>query len=276
MKYFKLAIIWLSLGVLSACTQDETLQTGHEKVTVQFSSIVTGEDGESISRASGTIWTANDKIGIFMKKAGQDLAAESIVNNVSNISYKTVSGDGFFAPVQTSEETYFPALGSVDFIAYYPYTDNPAGYTYTVNVSDQSDLEAIDLLYSNNVLAANKVNPQVKLQFDHVLSSIKFNISATNPASDLSGLKITLKGLPTEAQLDLRDGDLNIVQLSTADIEVQVSADGTTAEAIVLPVGLYAFDITFTLGSVSVTETINDMDLSAGSREVRNVMITGV
>ena len=276
MKYFKLAILWLSLGVLSACTQDETLQTGQEKITVQFASVVTDKDGESISRASGTAWTANDKIGIYMKKAGQDLAAASIVNNASNVSYQTTLGDGLFAPVQTSEEICFPALDAVDFIAYYPYTDNPAGYTYTVNVSDQSDLEAIDLMYSNNILGVDKSTPQVKLQFDHVLSSIKFNISATNPGSDLSGLRITLKGLPTEAHLDLRDGNLSIVQLSTADIEVKVSTGGTTAEAIVLPVGSYVFDVVFTLGSVSVTETINNMDLSAGSREIRHVTVTGI
>lgn len=276
MKYFKLTILCLSLYVLSACTKDESWHEEQGNVAVRFSSVVLNEDGQPISRASGTKWTVSDEIGIFMKKAGEDLAATSIVNQASNILHFTEYGDGFFAPKQIAEEIRFPELDPVDFIAYYPYTDNLTDYKYPLNVSDQSDLEAIDLLYSNNLTGIDKSTPQVRLQFKHVLASIKFNILPANPASDLSGLKITLKGLPTEAELDLKDGNLDIAPLTTADIDVQVSADGKQAEAIVLPVGLYVFDVTFTLGSTSVTETINNMDLSEGAREIRNVTITGI
>ena len=51
---------------------------------------------------------------------------------------------------------------------------------------------------------------------------------------DISGLKISLSGMNTQADFNLADGTLAAKE-SKANIEMNVNADGTTAEAIILP-----------------------------------------
>lgn len=225
--------ITLFLFFFVSCEKKDELPTESRNAPLQFTSEITGNE----SRMVNTLWEAGDRIGIFMKSTGEALSVSSIVDGVSNREYVTPAGH-IFSPASESQAIRFPQNGSgVDFIAYYPYTDNLNGLKYSVDVSNQNDPAKIDLLYSENVVNANPNNPQTTLSFSRRLTKIIFNIDASDNVSSLNGLKVTLSGTPTSAQFDLTNGTLTADNSSVADILLRTTITSNTAqaEAILIP-----------------------------------------
>ena len=182
------------------------------------------------TRAANATWTADDAIGIYMKKAGTMLSASPLSQNVKYVT----DGTSVFAPV--NEGICFPIDGSdVDFVAYYPFQSTINNFVYPVDVSDQSNLPAIDLLYSDNAAALNSGNADVNLNFVHRLSKVTVNLKHEDASFNLTGAAVKITGAGTLADFNLEDGSLSEPQ-ATGDVAFKVSADGSTAQAILLPV----------------------------------------
>ena len=272
-----LITIMLSAFVLHSCSNADEEQIGKGSIdgsaAIEFLSIVEG-DYNPMVRAIASSWTADDRIGIFMKKEGQDLSAGNIVAGASNIEHTTITENGIFTAVDATESIYFPKDGSkIDFVAYYPFQAEMTNYKYKVDVSEQFNQEAIDLLFSNNVKAAGKDNPQTLLKFNHMLSRITFNLQKGEGVTSLLGMKISIAGQPTLAEFDLVKGTLAIDNQSVNAIEARTYNDGANAEAIVLPVGKKDLEVTFTLGSSSFTHKFKDVDLTSGKKNEYRVTI---
>lgn len=239
-KRFFSVIPYIILACLLSCQKEET--GIDEKRPVTFTSSVI-RDNNGITRASGTAWSANDAIGIFMKKNGLDLHQDNILNNASNIKYVTPQGNQQFTPDNVSQAISFPTGETVDFIAYYPYQENITGYIYKVDVADQSTIEKkekADLLYSVNAVGKSSATPFVDMTFTHELAKLVFTISTENAIASLEGLTITVSGTKTKADFNLVNGKL-IVDDSSIGRDITalttVSSDKLTAtgEAIILP-----------------------------------------
>lgn len=127
----------------------------------------------------------------------------------------------------------YPEEGTANFIAYYPYSASLNGKTLAVSVDNQADPAKVDLLYSDNAKAI-AAGEAVDLAFKHKLSQIVIAVGSDETLPDISGLKISLSGMNTQADFNLADGTLAAKE-SKANIDMNVSADGTTAEAIILP-----------------------------------------
>lgn len=219
----------LALGTLLFSCASETnspLATGEAKLAT-FSSSIEGNTMQT--KASNAAWDANDQIGLFMKQDG------AVVNDAENKNYVTASGDGKFAASSTDHEIYFPLSGEVDFTAYYPYQAEAATGTYAVNLADQSSQEAIDLLYSNNATGVASTD-EVKLNFNHQLAKVVFEIEAEAPVTTLEGLSVSISALPATAEFNLATGELSAAEAKEA-ISLKTTIDGlkATAEGIVLP-----------------------------------------
>lgn len=217
----------------ASCEKKEDVPAGHDNPPIQFAAEITG----SATRMTNASWEAGDRIGIFMKAAGEALSASSIIDGMSNREYVTQAGN-IFVPVSESQAIRFPQNGAgVDFIAYYPYTGNLSGFMYDVDVSDQSNPAKIDLLYSENMAGANPDNPHNTLRFSRRLTKIILNIYTSDNVSSLSGLEVTLTGAPTLARLNLADGELETGSGSVADILLHTTVTSNTAqaEAILIP-----------------------------------------
>ena len=177
------------------------------------------------TRAIDASWEANDKIGVYLLNSND----KQVVNQ--NVSYVTAKGDGYFTASNTS--LFYPEDGSnVDFIAYYPYQQSVSTYIYKVDVSNQSKPQEIDLLYSNNLTERNKESVKGNLQFYHKLSRLNLQFSATDN-TNISNIKATIKGVPTQGDFSLTDGKLTIQQDVKTDVEMYRS--GNVAQAILLP-----------------------------------------
>ena len=218
----------LSALVLTGCKDNDD---NSEWMTdgVIFTSHIEG----MVSRASGSAWSDGDKVGIYMSAGGTDF---------ENYEY-TASADG--ALTAAKQTLKYPEEGTADFFAYYPYQTSISNKTYAVNVSDQSDPTKIDLLYATKTGISN--GEAVNFAFSHQLSQIVINVSHDETIANLNGLKIQVKGMNTQASFALADGTLTSTD-SKADFAMNVNAEGTTAEAIILPTAdLTGAQLVFTL-----------------------------
>lgn len=220
-----------ALAALASCSKNEPVQMpSGDPVAVRFTSNI---HGLVYTRASEQTWDADDEIGIFMFEAGETLSAGTIVEGASNRHYTIPVTTGGFVPYTEDQTLYYPLDGSsVDFVAYYPYRSG-SSLTYNINVADQTDQAAIDLLWSDNAKNLSAANVTAGLSFDHRLTKLTFGIT-TEGSLDLAGLKVYIEGMNTTADFSLADASLSNVG-TPATIEAKVAADGTSAEAIVIP-----------------------------------------
>jgi hypothetical protein len=222
----------LALVALASCSKESgpDMPIVGENNGISFSSNITNRNPGS--RASGGTWAKSDPIGVYMfKETGTTLLEENIKylaeEGGASVSFKP-EGNSIFFPDDNTEVT---------FMAYYPYK---AGVTniYSVDVSSQTNQSAIDLLYSfDEVTTYNKysqnVDKTIPLQFTHMLSQIKINLTKGAGLNNLDGVTVSLKGMKTKADFDLFNGLLN--ELKEEAVIIPLLSTNNSYEAIVLP-----------------------------------------
>ena len=111
----------LSTLALVSCTNNDDNSEWYGSEGIVFTTAIQ-------SRVSGNTWNANDEVGIYMMNAGGTIDAATAQNKKyiaqTNGTLTAASGNGI----------YLPESGSVDFIAYYPYTTSVSGNKIAVNV----------------------------------------------------------------------------------------------------------------------------------------------
>lgn len=182
-------------------------------------------------RASGTTWSDGDAIGIYALRSGAPLAT-GVYNGKENIKY-TADVAGKLTAAGT--KITYPADGaSLDFIAYYPYTTRISANKYPINVAAQSNLTAIDLLYSNNAKGLHKEQPEAALTFSHRLSLVTVTLNLAEASTE--NLSVSVTGLKSDGTFDLADGSIALGN-STATLTPTLKGEGSTRtfEMILIP-----------------------------------------
>ena len=131
-------LLILALATIAAgCTKKnpETPNGNNPKeVAVSFTASI---DAPTRTTGGGNSWTAGDRVGIFMLSPGGsptvagDVLADNRQYNVSDAATGALSPNG--------GGIIYPASGSVDFVAYYPWRTPPAAdpyYLYGVSVGN--------------------------------------------------------------------------------------------------------------------------------------------
>ena len=234
--FFTSVIILL---ILSSCSKDSTSEIEVEKevcddlkkeviINAYFYNI-TGE-GSISTRAIGNSWEDGDSIGLFMKKAGSVLSQNTLEENVQ----LRTDGTNRFTYLQ-EKKVYFPFnKEKVDFISYYPYRSSLDGLNFKIDVSDQSNLSAIDLMYSDNAKNKNSDNNAVDLNFEHQLTKVVFTIDVNNSGKDLSDISAKITNINSIADFSLIDG--TIANKGTPkDVTLNANDNGTILQGILLP-----------------------------------------
>lgn len=265
MQLRKASIALLSALALTACNDDETVKLNTQEV--RFSSFVYGAS----TKVAGSTWEVNDQVGVYMVKHDAQLSATTILNGAENKKYVTSAGDGNFQGFNSNEIIYFPEGTTVDFVSYYPYKEGLSNYTYTVDLTDQSQQGKIDLLYSNNAKGVD-ASSNTTLVYKHRLSRMMFTIQSIDGNEELAGLAVSISGLKTRASLFLPDGTLTLADDSKESIETKVShmaGGGAVAEAILLPEqDVKDVVITFDLpGAGTFEHKIASLSLNSGAQQ---------
>lgn len=247
----------LSTLALMSCTNNDDNSEWYGSEGIVFTTAIQ-------SRVSGNTWNANDEVGIYMMNAGSGIEAATAQNKKyiaqTNGTLTAAPGNGI----------YLPESGNVDFIAYYPYTTSVSGNKLAVNVSDQSNPAAIDLIYSNGtkgVVATTATT--ISLGFTHQLTKVTLNVTKDGTIETLNGLGVNIKGISTEGEFNLADGTLTATAgTNNKDVAMYIDAQGTTATAtaIILPTATTSTDqtslnLTFNLNGQSFTHTISDASI---------------
>lgn len=246
----------LSTLALMSCTNNDDNSEWYGSEGIVFTTAIQ-------SRVSGNTWNANDEVGIYMMNAGSGIEAATAQNKKyiaqTNGTLTAAPGNGI----------YLPESGSVDFIAYYPYTTSVSGNKIAVNVSDQSKPAAIDLIYSNGTKGIEATTATtISLAFTHQLTKLTLNVTKDATVETLSGLNVTMKGISTEGEFNLADGTLTATAgTNNKDVAMYIDAQGTTATAtaIILPTAAStdqtSLNLTFNLNGQSFTHTISDASI---------------
>lgn len=246
----------LSTLALMSCTNNDDNSEWYGSEGIVFTTAIQ-------SRVSGNTWNANDEVGIYMMNAGSGIEA-AIAQNKKYIAQ--TNGTLTAAP---GNGIYLPESGNVDFIAYYPYTTSVSGNKLAVNVSDQSNPAAIDLIYSNGTKGvAATTATTISLGFTHQLTKVTLNVTKDETIETLNGLGVNIKGISTEGEFNLADGTLTATAgTNNKDVAMYIDAQGTTATAtaIILPTAAStdqtSLNLTFNLNGQSFTHTISDASI---------------
>jgi len=192
------------------------------------------------SRVVDNLWDESDSIGIYM------VSEESmdIVDAAENIQYVASASGAEGSFLAKDNPIYFPDNGDkVRFLAYHPYNSKVIDRVYKVDVSDQSNQSAIDLLYSFNpdaLYSKETKNERVSLSFDHMLTKIIINVKPGDglSATDLENIETVLTGVNREVEFDLNAVDFqnyaNKGTISPRKTEVK-NGYSISYEAIVVP-----------------------------------------
>ena len=268
--------ILLGALLLSGCVKEIEI-SDNDNTSLKFSAQIT----EIIeSRTSGNQWEPNDAIGIFAKTAGQILSTNSIVDGISNVK---LDYSGTYFTTSGAQSIGYPADGSsVDFIAYYPYQSVSAGMTVPIDISDQTDLGAIDLLYSKNAEGLNRYSPiYPTLTFTHQLSRLTLNLESAEGVN-LQNVSVSLSGVKSIASFSLIDASITPDNLSDATIDANITLNDNKAKAeiILLPVAnITGITIKITANgntyNLSLTQDTNITSLTKGLSYTYNVKLTG-
>jgi len=245
----------LSTLALMSCTNNDDNSEWYGSEGIVFTTAIQ-------SRVSGNTWNANDEVGIYMMNAGSGIEAATAQNKKyiaqTNGTLTAAPGNGI----------YLPESGNVDFIAYYPYTTSVSGNKLAVNVSDQSNPAAIDLIYSNGTKGVAATTATTSLGFTHQLTKVTLNVTKDETIETLNGLGVNIKGISTEGEFNLADGTLTATAgTNNKDVAMYIDAQGTTATAtaIILPTAAStdqtSLNLTFNLNGQSFTHTISDASI---------------
>ena len=202
----------------------------------------------STLKMTGNQFEPQDEVGLYMKKAGQDLTvAGSIYLDVNNKQMSFIGQKLISTPALN-----YPKSGNVDFIAYYPYT--PAvnnDFTFDVSVAGQEKRLPVELLYSNNIRQQAPTTSEVTLNFFYSYAKLAITVKSGENSplveADFEDMTASLKGMFTKAKFNIANGTLT----DKADRqEIKMFKTGftptqATFEALILPTTIDDGVITF-------------------------------
>lgn len=213
----KLSIILFGLLLIAAAY----CQPKHEERIPENCSALTISSNISPLRAFDSSWEKGDKIGVFAAPASQPLT--SAIH--SNVIYYTANGDGNF---DTQSKILIAKNQQLDITAYYPHSSAVKDNTLPIDVSDQSNPAAIDILYAKSNSPATFNNRHVALTFDHMLSQLVVTVVAED-GTEIKDIKSTLDGLVVKGSMDLASGKIAPGAFESALSGKTITSNGGTA-----------------------------------------------
>lgn len=236
LSYTFLLIPWLSL-IVAACspTDDDSgapvAQTGTLTLRATIDAPVT--------RASGTRWEANDRIGVTV-----DVGSAKR----SNLPFVTASGDGLFLP--SSEVPAFvvdPASqDGMHISAYYPFKDSlnsiDENFLTADNQQDAAARAKIDYLFAEFI--SRPPTPEVTLTFRHCMARVVLNFKAGEGIDGLKDVTCIFDGV-CKGTFNSLTGEAVATGTAADTLALVVPASAGRAECILFPQPLGAKKFSF-------------------------------
>lgn len=178
MKTMKCSMVAALALVLVACGGENELagdvQVLDSPEEVSFSAGI-------LSRASGSSWNAEDKVGISATGGG---------TSYSNVQYQVAEAGASVAFNPVAEAICYTADAPMSFTAYYPYAETlDNGFIYKNTKETQ---EGVDFLWSSVKNRPYSEAPVVSFTFHHQMALLEVQVTSDE---DLSGQNVVIGGL---------------------------------------------------------------------------------
>ena len=233
-----LSLALLATGLISCESQEFGEDAGTEDVNAKFTTTInSSEQVFRRTRVVGNEWEKNDAVGIFAFNSGETLSGESLYNGYFNVEYVN-SSSGFEADlIAVDEGIIYPTNNDeLDFVAYYPYSNNISGYNLDIDIATQEPLSAIDVLYAK-ATNHNAENPNVNLSFKHQLSQLQLKLTAQENIN-LENASITIENTLLQGTMSLIDGSIangDSIGILTPAANYNSDNNSIFASAIMIP-----------------------------------------
>lgn len=199
--------------MLAACSSEEVTTVPDGEVALQVNAAISG----TATRASGTAWAEDDRIGI-------STAGDATQTSYANMPY-TWDGSSF---ASDGADIYFrDATETVTFSAYYPFSGTAGTAAGSISASTDADNQTtenqptIDFLYATGA-TASKENPTVYFTDDHAFSHRMTRITIEfkeGSSVDFDGGMLTgytLGGMVMKGSFDTATGEATADATATA------------------------------------------------------------
>lgn len=204
-------------------------ESGNEVVdTTPVKAHISSVIDKMTSRAAGTAWAKNDRIGITATKTSGNLC--------TNAPYVTLAADGTFTP--EGEVFYFQDKEEVTFTAYYPFTGTDGTrpgtngvISKTITAADQApDVQTqIDYLFAQ--AKGSSAQPEVQFQFNHAMSRIELHFLPGTGVLSLSDIEYTIDNLRLAGTFDTNTG-VATVDATVQEAPLTLSVSGNNADEL--------------------------------------------
>ena len=264
-RLFAFAALALSLA---ACTNDnEVMDNGPvaARINAEISNAVA-------TRASGTTWNENDRIGLT-----------GIGTQYDNVPY--IMNGGTFK--EDGEPIYFHTTEEVVFRAYYPYDENGKTLKATTDGEAQKNQPEIDFLYATGATASTH-NPTVNFtdgtkaggkdcSFHHCMSQITLTFVAGDGVSfsAIQPESYTLSGLVLTGSFDTTTGIAKIDDgAQAANLDMPIGSQ-LTSSVILFPQTVTALPLYVKYNGERYKATLNipESALKAGNNYTWTVKV---
>lgn len=202
--------------MLGSCTTAEEIEVEGDS-TATFGDAVNFTS--SVTRVSeSNTWEDNDAVGIYCG------------DYYSNINY-TVSASGVTMEPTNDDVIYYVTDELVDYYAYYPYREDLTD-AFAVDLSDQSDLTALYLLYDK----VSSTESSVDFVFEHQLSKVSFEFKS-DYGFNSNSIKLRLSNVGVTSNFDLKNGEFSSTELGEilTEATIESGASSCTIETMMLP-----------------------------------------
>lgn len=146
-----------------------------------------------LSRASGSSWNAEDKVGISAVGGG---------TSYSNVQYQVAEAGASVAFNPVAEAICYTADAPMSFTAYYPYAETlDNGFIYKNTAETQ---EGVDFLWSGVDNRPYSEAPVVSFTFRHQMALLEVQVTSDK---DLSGQNVVIGGLKHDGGFNTATGE---------------------------------------------------------------------
>lgn len=146
-----------------------------------------------LSRASGSSWDAEDKVGISATGGG---------TSYSNVQYQVAGAGASVAFNPVAEAICYTADATMSFTAYYPYTETlDKGFIYKNTTETQ---EGVDFLWSGVNNRPYSEAPVVSFTFRHQMALLEVQVTSDD---DLSRQNVVIGGLKHDGGFNTATGE---------------------------------------------------------------------
>lgn len=171
-------------------------------------------------------WNNSMEVGLYRIKANNAL-------DVNKKYSRELQSIGYLKAVAAKDIIPYTE-GKFDYIAYSPYREDINNNNYTIDIFDQTNLEKLDLLYSNNLKEVQNTERAMPLIFKHCLTKLVIHMIPDSSISSLESMYLMLNTVNAQATFNLLTGTIT-EQNNENIIRLKMSDGGALATAILIP-----------------------------------------